>query len=125
MSQQEGRITLAIQSYRQGHFSSLKAAAIDFDVSYSTIRRRIQGVPARRDSQPANKKLADLEESTLEEWILSMADRGLPLRAESIRHMANLLLQKRPGTSQNDLVTVGQRLQLCTTPRFLTIEIYT
>ena len=37
MSQNEGRIALALQAYRQGQFSSLQAAARIYDVSYTTL----------------------------------------------------------------------------------------
>lgn len=38
-----------------------------------------------------------------------MEKRGLPLRATSIRQMANLLLQKRSDAVQDNVLTVGQR----------------
>jgi hypothetical protein len=43
-------------------------------------------------------KLTETEALTLVEWILSMNERGLPPRADTVRHMANLLLQKRSDT---------------------------
>jgi hypothetical protein len=106
--QKEGRMILAICAFEEGSFNNLKAAAIAYDVSYSTIQRRVKGVLARRDLRPASKKLTDLEESAIEQWILSIAGRGLPLRAESIRQMANLLLQKRSDTGQDNTLTVGK-----------------
>jgi hypothetical protein len=39
-----------------------------------------------------NKKLTDLEELILIQWILSMENRDLPLRLDSIQQMAVLLL---------------------------------
>lgn len=95
MSQKEGRIALAIEAFQQGHFTSLKAACTSYDVPYSTVRDRVNGRVSRRDSRPSNMKLTQLEESMLIEWILSMENRGLPVRLDSIRQMANLLLQKR------------------------------
>jgi hypothetical protein len=106
LAHNEGRIALAMQAIKQGHISSVRAAAQTYDVPKSTLRRRVKGIEARRDSIPLNRKLTTIEESTLVEWILSMDQRGLPVRSDSIRQMANLLLQKR---SQDSSLTVGQR----------------
>ena len=81
-----------MQAIKQGQISSLRAAAQTYDVPKSTLRRRVKGTDARRDSIPQNRKLTTTEESTLIEWILSMDQRGLPVRSDSIRQMANLLL---------------------------------
>jgi hypothetical protein len=91
---QEGRIALAIEAFNQGHFTSIRAAAKSYDVPRSTLQYRIHKHPARRDSRPASCKLTDTEESTLVQWILSMDERGLPPRSNTVRQMANLL-QKR------------------------------
>ncbi len=91
-SQNEGRIALAIQAFKRGQFKSLRAATTSYDVPYSTVYDRVNGRPSRRDSQPANRKLTDTEESTLVQWILSMDQRGLSPRSDYVRQMANLLL---------------------------------
>ncbi|KFY99188.1 hypothetical protein V500_01442, partial [Pseudogymnoascus sp. VKM F-4518 (FW-2643)] len=39
-SNQEGRILLAIQSIKQGHIQSVRAAAMSYDVLKTTLRRR-------------------------------------------------------------------------------------
>ena len=102
----EGRIVLAVQAIKQGRVSSMRAAAQTYDISKSTLRRRVQGINARRDSVPMNRKLTTTEESTLIEWILSMDQRGLLVRSDSIRQMANLLLQKR---SQDNTLSIGKQ----------------
>jgi transposase-like protein len=61
----EGRIALAVQAIKQGQFSSVRAAAQAFDISKSTLSRRVKGVDARRDSIPINRKLTTIEELTL------------------------------------------------------------
>jgi len=106
LAQKEGRIALAMQALKQGYISNIYTAAQTYDVPDKTLRRRVNGINARRDSVPTNRKLTTTEELTLIEWILSMDQRGLPVRSDSIRQMANLLLQKR---SQNNMLTVGQR----------------
>jgi hypothetical protein len=71
LAQKEGRIALAIQAFKQGHISSLRATAKAYDVPESTLRDRVKGIPARRDTVPNNRKLTTTEESTLIKLILS------------------------------------------------------
>jgi len=66
-------------------------------------------VPAKRAFPPKNKKLTELEESTLKQWILAMVKRGLPIGIDSIRSMANLLLLKRAGVDKVLIIVVGQK----------------
>jgi hypothetical protein len=65
LAQREGRVALAVQAFKQGQFSSLRAAANMFDIPEPTLRRRVKGIIARRDSTPINQKLTTIEESTL------------------------------------------------------------
>jgi hypothetical protein len=106
LAQKEGRIALAMQAYKGGQFSSTKACADAYDISDATLRRRVKGIHARCDSVPINRKLTTTEESTLIEWILSMDQRGLAPRSDTVRQMASLLLQKR---SQDNTLTVGKQ----------------
>jgi DDE superfamily endonuclease/Tc5 transposase DNA-binding domain/helix-turn-helix, Psq domain len=106
LAQKEGRIALAVQAYKGGQFSSTKACADAYDISDATLRRRVKGIHARCDSVPINRKLTTTEESTLIEWILSMDQRGLAPRSDTVRQMASLLLQKR---SQDNTLIVGKQ----------------
>ena len=107
-AQQEGRIELAIQAIKQGYFSNSSAAAKAYDVPYSTLYDRLHNRPARRDARPSNCKLTATEELTLVQWILSMDQRGLAPRPESVRQMADLLLQKRSDSNSGPNSQVGQ-----------------
>jgi Tc5 transposase DNA-binding domain/helix-turn-helix, Psq domain len=109
--QREGRIALAIEALKQGYFTSPKAAAKAYDVPYSTFLRRVRDRPARRDIRPPNCKLTATEELTLVQWILSMDQRGLAPRPDSVQQMANLLLEKRSNSNSNPnpKSLVGQR----------------
>lgn len=69
----------------------------------------LKGRPARSEYRSVNHKLTDTEEASLAQWILSMSERGLPLRTNHIRQMADLLLQKRTRTDQVQSPQVGQR----------------
>jgi DDE superfamily endonuclease/helix-turn-helix, Psq domain/Tc5 transposase DNA-binding domain len=105
----EGRITLAVHAIQQGSVKSINAASIAYDVPYSTLYRRVNGCPARRDTRPASCKLTQTEESTLVEWVLSMDRRGLAPTTDIVHQMANLLLQKRSQNQANPPPTIGQR----------------
>src|SRR5450432_2108591 len=102
--QREGRIALAVEALKQGYFTSPYSAARSYDVPVSTLRRRVRNIPARRDKRPTNCKLTATEESTLVQWILSMDQRGLAPRPESVRQMADLLLEKRSNSNPNSQV---------------------
>jgi len=107
--QQEGRIALAIEALKQGYFTSLKGAARSYDVPYTTLRRRVRDYPARRGKRALNCKLTATEELTLVQWILSMDQRGLAPRPDSVRRIANLLLEKRSNPNSNPNSQVGLR----------------
>ena len=67
LAQKEGRIALAVQAYKDGLFSSTKACANAYDISDTTLRRRVKGNNARCDSVPINRKLTTTKESTFVE----------------------------------------------------------
>jgi hypothetical protein len=91
----EGRLDLACQSYKQGNFQSVLGAATSFDIPNTTLRRPLRGIQPKRGSIAKNRLLTPTEEETLESWILSMDQRGMPLRLAAVRQMAGLLLAQR------------------------------
>jgi len=105
--QQEGRIALALEALKQGYFTSARAAANAYDVPKSTFQDRVNGLSMQVNHRPPNCKLSIAEETTLVQWILSMDQRGLPPRPDSVRQMANLLLEKRSDSNSNR--QVGKR----------------
>ncbi|KFZ24810.1 hypothetical protein V502_00710, partial [Pseudogymnoascus sp. VKM F-4520 (FW-2644)] len=109
LASKEGRMALAINSYNLGYFTSIRSAADTYDVPESTLRTRLKGRPSRQEYRSINHNLTDTEELILVNWVLSMDERGLPVRAALIRDMANLLLQKRTGTDASSTRTVGVR----------------
>jgi hypothetical protein len=62
LPQKVGRITLAVQAFKLGYISSVRAAAKAYDVPKSTLRLRVKGIRARRDTVPINRKLTATEE---------------------------------------------------------------
>lgn len=84
---------LAIKAFKDGLFPSKKSVAKAYDVPENTFRRRLAGVP-RSESDYGNK-LSRTEESTLSDWALDMSRRILPLRLQTLRRCAELILSER------------------------------
>ena len=61
-------------------------------VPQSTLGTRVEGVAARGDTKPNSKKLPDLEESTLVEYILGLDARSFLPRLRVVEEIANRLL---------------------------------
>jgi helix-turn-helix, Psq domain len=72
LAQKEARITLALEAFKKGCFSSKRACANAYDISEATLQRYIKGICAPCDIVPRSRKLTTTEESTLIERILSM-----------------------------------------------------
>jgi len=92
---QEGRVLLALSDVKNGRIKSLRAAAKLYDIPYTTLHGRANGLTSRVDNRPTGHKLTQLEEDSLIEWIISMDSRGAALRPNTVRDMANVLLAAR------------------------------
>jgi transposase-like protein len=103
--EQEGRILLAIQTFQNNNNCSICQLARDFDVSATTLTRRIAGVKSREETRANSHKLTFLEEETLVNWIISLDERGAAPRPNTVREVANLLLEDR-GTDPIESVGV-------------------
>ncbi|KFY95839.1 hypothetical protein V498_03099 [Pseudogymnoascus sp. VKM F-4517 (FW-2822)] len=95
LSDQEDRILLAIQSIKEGHIQSIRASAMSYDVLYTTLHKRLNGKPSRRDSTPNSRKLTPYEESALVQYILDLDSHGFPPQPQAVQEMADLLLSER------------------------------
>ncbi|KID81934.1 transposase [Metarhizium guizhouense ARSEF 977] len=72
-------------------------------VPHSTLSTRVKGIPARRDTIPPCRKLTNLEESTIIQYVLDLDARSFPPRLCGVEDMANRLLADR------DAAPVGPR----------------
>ena len=88
----ESWIQLASDAYKKGQFKTLKAAALAFDISWTTLQWWIRGIEARTQKTANCQKLSKTEESTLSRWILDMDKCGLPVQLSTVYHLAWLLL---------------------------------
>ena len=70
-TEQEGRILLAIQAIQKQEITSIREAARHFKVPRSTLRDRLNGYTNRSESRANNHKLTEIEEESLQKWILS------------------------------------------------------
>jgi hypothetical protein len=102
-SSNEADIILALQAYEADPKLSLRRAAKLYDVHFQTLHFRSQGRQAREDYIPSSRKLSDLEEQVIVQYILDLDSRGFPPRHRDIEEMANRLLADR------DASPVGKR----------------
>ncbi|OQD91366.1 hypothetical protein PENVUL_c284G00185, partial [Penicillium vulpinum] len=93
--EQEGRILLAIQAFKNKEISSIREVARVFNIPRTTLRDRLSGHTERSTTRANSHKLTEIEEESLRKWILSMDSRGAAPRPATVREMANLLLQQR------------------------------
>jgi hypothetical protein len=91
----EGRILLALKALQNNPKLSARRAAEMYHVHSRTLQRRRRGVQSRRDIVPNSRKLSDLEEETLVQFILKLDSQGFPPRVSFIEAMANCLLSDR------------------------------
>jgi hypothetical protein len=104
LTNQEGKILLALDDIKNGRIKSIRGAAKLYEIPHTTLADRANGIKARVDKRPHGYKLTQFEEDSLTEWILSMDSRGAAPRPSTVREMANILLAAR-GTTP--LLTVG------------------
>jgi hypothetical protein len=92
---QEPRIQMAIQAIKSGQIKSERTAATIFDISRTTLRRRLKGTPTRAESQTATLRLTQIEELVIVDYILDLVSRGFPPDARLVEDMANNILRER------------------------------
>jgi transposase-like protein len=90
----ERLVQLAVRAFKKGQFKSVREAARAFGVNDRTLRRRLNGTPAKRDLVSPHRKLTDSEESVLVKYILDLNRRGFPPRLQYVTEMANLLIAR-------------------------------
>ncbi|KAG6997271.1 hypothetical protein FocnCong_v015272 [Fusarium oxysporum f. sp. conglutinans] len=102
-SSNEARTLLALQALQNDPKLSTRRAAKIYEISEPRLRRRRNGIQSRRDFIPKSRKLSDLEEKIIVQFILDLDSRGFPSRLRFVEEMANSLLADR------DASPVGKR----------------
>ncbi|KAK7582935.1 hypothetical protein V3481_012230 [Fusarium oxysporum f. sp. vasinfectum] len=99
----EARILLALQALQNNPKLRLRRAATIYKVGYSTLRDRRNGIQSRSDWVPKSRKLSDLEEQIIVQFLLDLDSRGFPAQLRFVEEIANSLLADR------DASPVGKR----------------
>ncbi|KAL9567252.1 hypothetical protein ACKAV7_008494 [Fusarium commune] len=94
-SSDEARILLALQALQNNPKLSLRRAAQIYEVNYWKLRRRQHGIAATHNTVPKSRKLSDLEEQIIVQFVLDLDSRGFPSRLRFVEEMANSLLADR------------------------------
>jgi hypothetical protein len=97
-AQKEARLALSKQAIQTRRISSCKKAAAVYDVPRSTLRDRIKGALPQAARSAQRRKLYQLEEQALVQWILELDQRGFPPQIIDVRRMADHLLAARGQT---------------------------
>lgn len=88
---------LALQALENSPGLSIRAAAATYTVDFSTLARRRRGQCSIRDAMPNSRKLTDLEESTIVQYVIDLGTRAFPprLRDSLLANLSNLQLDIR------------------------------
>jgi hypothetical protein len=75
----EGRLSLAIDAFKNQKTNNLRHTARLYDVSLMTLQRRLKGSISASAAGIPHRKLTPIEEDVLRSWIISLERRGAPL----------------------------------------------
>ena len=89
----EARVILALKALQDDEELSLRAAAKLYNVPVSTLGYRRTGRALRRDLPANSRKLTDLEEKAIVQYVIELYERAFPPRLCSIEDIANQLLR--------------------------------
>ena len=85
----EHKILLALQALEKYLKLSFNKATEIYDVNRMTLTRRCDGRHARCDIPANSRKLTDLEEHTIIQYITELCMRAFPPRLRFVEDMAN------------------------------------
>jgi hypothetical protein len=91
----ESQVILALQALENDPKLSLRAIARIFSIDPIKLSRRRRGQQSRYDIPANSRKLTDLEEAVIVQYILDLDSKGFPPRLSSIEDMADQLLAER------------------------------
>jgi hypothetical protein len=97
LSNREGRIQLALSAYTARQFRSLRHAAKAFNVPYSTLTSRYNGITYILERRNGRQKLTVTEEQTITQYVLDLDLRGFAPWLCEVEDMADKVLGVRNG----------------------------
>lgn len=92
---QESHIEMAIAAYKSKKIKSKLQAAKVFGVSETTLRAQLDGRKSRSESRASGYILSSIAEDALVKQLLDADRRGLLIRPEFLRGMAQILLREQ------------------------------
>lgn len=84
LTEQEGRILLAIKAIQKQDICSICQAARHFNIPLTTLQRCLNGHTMQAETHANNHKLSSNEEHSLLQWTLSMDQRGAAPRPAAV-----------------------------------------
>ena len=90
----ESRVTLALIALRGVATLSIRHVAKVYNVSPTTIRRRLKCLKARAEIRPNSMNLTDSEERAIIQYIIDLSSRSFPPRLTGVEDIANQLGRK-------------------------------
>jgi hypothetical protein len=97
-AEKEERILLAISALEKQKICNICEAARFYNVSRTTLQRRLNGTASRAETRANSYKMTQIEEESLVRWILLLIQRGAPPRPSQIQEIADILLAARGTT---------------------------
>ena len=85
----EKDVTNALNALVNGEIKSIRKAADVFQISKSTLSRRLQKTKSRIESHVSQQLLTPIEETTLENWIYRAAKLGTPITLTLVKILAS------------------------------------
>jgi hypothetical protein len=73
-----------------------------FEVPRSTLQGPMKGTTSWSDTRAIGHKFTQLEEASIQDWLISMDHGGTALTIAMLRDMANLLLKNRRDHTSQD-----------------------
>lgn len=91
----KAQILLAYQALKKDPKLGIRIATNIYQVDRTTLGRWQRGIRSLRDSAPKSRKLTDLEEKTIVQYIINLDSHSFPPRLIKVKDMANRLLADR------------------------------
>ena len=91
----EAKLAIAFEACKNDFKLSLQAASKIYTVPYTTLHHRHSGTPSRCNTPANSRKLTDLEEKTIIQYILKLYARAFHPRLSYVENIANQLLRER------------------------------
>ena len=91
----EAKLVIALKACKNDSKLNLRAASKIYTVPYTTLHRQHSSTPSRYDTPANSRKLTDLEEKTIIQYILKLCARAFHPRLSYVEDITNQLLRER------------------------------